>query len=68
MQRNWTVLFCLLTVVFLSGCAAMLYPKGATEIYKLGYRDGLRVSSNSTEGIFAGMTDYRLQLHTIKAT
>ena len=29
MQRNWVVLFCLLTVVFLSGCTAILYPKGA---------------------------------------
>ena len=58
MRRNWGVLFCLLILVFLSGCAAMLYPKGATENYKLGYKDGLRASSNSTEGMLAGMIGY----------
>ena len=39
----------------------MLYPKGATENYKLGYKDGLRVSSDSIEGIFAGMIGYSYQ-------
>jgi hypothetical protein len=54
MKRKWPVLFCLLTVVLLSGCAAGMYPKGATEDYKKGYQHGMKVGYTSGEGFSDG--------------
>ena len=54
MKGRWVVLFFLLTVVLLSGCAATIYPKGATEDYKLGYQEGFKVGYASGEGFLAG--------------
>lgn len=33
-----------------------IYPKGATEDYKLGYKDGLNAGGNTWEGVSAGAT------------
>ena len=55
MKGRWVVLFFLLTVVLLSGCAAAIYPKGATEDYKLGYQEGFKTGYGSGQGISAGM-------------
>jgi uncharacterized protein YceK len=55
MKRKWIVLFCFLTVVLLSGCAAGVYPKGATEDYKLGYKDGIKAGNASGYGTAAGI-------------
>ena len=54
MKRKWAVLFCLLIIVVLSGCAAGVYPKGATEDYKLGYKDGINAGHASGYGALAG--------------
>lgn len=55
MNRKWAIGVYVLTVVLLSGCAMGRYPKGATEDYKLGYKDGIKAGDASHEGVLAGM-------------
>ena len=60
MKRKWAVLFCLLTLAFLSGCeAVLLHPQdpteGRSEDYKVGYLNGFKVAANSSEAVAAGM-------------
>ena len=55
MKRRYVVLFCLLSVVLLSGCSTILYPTGATENYKSGYLEGLIAAYKSTEGATYGL-------------
>ena len=55
-MKKWAVLSCLLTLVLLSGCAGILYPKDATEDYKVGYLTGYKAASGSLEAMGAGLT------------
>ena len=50
MKRKYLAIFCLLAIMLLSGCSAVLYPKNMTEDYKLGYQDGLMAAYKSAEG------------------
>ena len=59
MKRKWAILFCILTLVPLSGCGVELLPKdpteGYSEDYKVGYMNGYETASNSAEALAAGM-------------
>ena len=55
MKKKHVALFCLLAIMLLSGCSAILYPKGTTENYKLGYQDGLITAYKSTEEAIDGL-------------